>query len=49
MRGSSDDWVCQTAEGTTYWYDLHATILHLVGTERRLTDGHGCGVTEILS
>jgi hypothetical protein len=58
--GKSDDWGYKTAEGTTYCYDLHATILHLLGidherltfrqngTDRRLTDVHGHVVNEIL-
>ncbi|MCA9054075.1 MAG: DUF1501 domain-containing protein [Planctomycetaceae bacterium] len=59
--GMSDDWGYQTAEGKTYCYDLHATILHLLGIDherltfrqngidRRLTDVHGHVVKEILS
>lgn len=59
--GRSDDWGYQTAEGTTYCYDLHATILHLLGIDhekltvrqngidRRLTDVHGHVIKEILS
>ena len=59
--GQSDDWGYQTAEGKTYCYDLHATILHLLGIDherltfrqngidRRLTDVHGHVVKEILS
>ncbi|MCR9202088.1 MAG: DUF1501 domain-containing protein [Planctomycetaceae bacterium] len=59
--GASDDWGYQTAEGKTYCYDLHATILHLMGIDherltfrqngidRRLTDVHGHVVKEILS
>lgn len=58
--GRSDDWGYQTAEGTTYCYDLHATILHLMGIDhekltfrqngidRRLTDVHGHVVHDIL-
>jgi len=58
--GKSDDWGYQTAEGKTYCYDLHATILHLMGIDherltvrqngidRRLTDVHGHVVKEIL-
>ena len=58
--GQSDDWAYQTAEGKTYCYDLHATILHLMGIDhkqltirqngidRRLTDVHGHVVHEIL-
>ena len=59
--GRSDDWGYQTAEGKTYCYDLHATILHLLGIDherltfrqngidRRLTDVHGHVVNEILA
>ncbi|MEJ6567803.1 MAG: DUF1501 domain-containing protein, partial [Akkermansiaceae bacterium] len=58
--GQSDDWGYQTLEGTTYCYDLHATILHLMGIDherltflqngidRRLTDVHGHVVHDIL-
>ncbi|WP_417383126.1 DUF1501 domain-containing protein [Gimesia sp.] len=60
-HGKSDDLGYQTAEGKTYCYDLHATILHLLGIDhtrltfrtagidRRLTDVHGHVVQEILS
>jgi len=59
--GQSDEWGYQTAEGKTYCYDLHATILHLLGIDhkkltylsngidRRLTDVHGHVINEILS
>ncbi len=59
--GKSDDWAYQTAEGTTYCYDFHATVLHLLGIDherltvrqngidRRLTDVHGHVVHDILS
>lgn len=59
--GRSDDWGYQTASGKTYCYDLHATILHLLGIDherlsvrqngidRRLTDVHGHVIREILS
>lgn len=59
--GQSDDWGYQAAEGKTFCYDLHATILHLMGIDhtkltfrqngidRRLTDVHGHVVQEILS
>lgn len=59
--GASDDWGYQTAEGKTYCYDLHATILHLMGIDherltfrqngidRRLTDVHGHVVDAVLS
>ncbi|MEM7392332.1 MAG: DUF1501 domain-containing protein, partial [Verrucomicrobiota bacterium] len=60
-HGQSDDWGYKTAEGTTYCYDFHATVLHLLGIDherltvrqngidRRLTDVHGHVVKEILA
>ncbi len=60
-HGSSDEYSYQAAEGKTYCYDLHATILHLLGIDhtrltyrhnginRRLTDVHGHVVHEILA
>jgi hypothetical protein len=51
--GESDQWSWKAATGKTYCYDLHATILHLLGIDhekltfrhngidRRLTDVHG--------
>jgi hypothetical protein len=60
-HGSSDQFSYQAAEGKTYCYDLHATILHLLGIDhtrltfrhngidRRLTDVHGHVVNEILA
>ena len=59
-HGESDDWAWQAAEDQTYCYDLHATILHLLGIDherltfrhngidRRLTDVHGHVIREIL-
>jgi hypothetical protein len=59
--GSSDDWGYQAVENKTYCYDLHATILHLLGIDhekltvrqngidRRLTDVHGHLIPEILA
>jgi hypothetical protein len=59
--GRSDDLGYKSVEGITYCYDLHATILHLMGidhtrlsfrnsgVDRRLTDVHGHLVHEILS
>ena len=58
--GQSDDWGWKAAEGKTFCYDLHATILHLLGIDhtkltwrhngidRRLTDVHGRVVEPIL-
>ena len=59
--GRSDDLAYKAAEGVTYCYDFHATILHLMGIDhtkltyrtggidRRLTDVHGEVVREILA
>jgi uncharacterized protein (DUF1501 family) len=59
--GRSDELGYQAAEGKTYCYDLHATILHLLGIDherltfrtggidRRLTDVHGHVIAEVLS
>ncbi|MFY9253998.1 MAG: DUF1501 domain-containing protein [Fuerstiella sp.] len=59
--GQSDDWGYKAAEGKTYCYDFHATVLHLLGIDhkrltfrqsgidRRLTDVHGHVVKEILT
>jgi hypothetical protein len=58
--GESDPWAWKAASGQTYCYDLHATILHLLGIDhtqltfrhngidRRLTDVHGKVINEIL-
>ncbi|MFO0891672.1 MAG: DUF1501 domain-containing protein [Isosphaeraceae bacterium] len=60
-HGQSDPWSWKAAEGQTYCYDLHATVLHLLGIDhrrltfrhngidRRLTDVHGRVISEILS
>jgi hypothetical protein len=59
--GESDEFSYQGAHGRTYCYDLHATILHVLGIDherlsfrhdgidRRLTDVHGHVVHEILA
>jgi hypothetical protein len=59
--GQSDDWGYQAAEGKTYCYDFHATVLHLLGIDhkrlvyrqngidRRLTDVHGHVIHPILA
>jgi hypothetical protein len=59
--GESDDFGYQAAAGKTYCYDLHATILHLLGIDhekltfrhngidRRLTDVHGKVIPEIMA
>lgn len=60
-HGRSDDWGYQAVENKTYCYDLHATVLHLLGIDheqltvrqngidRRLTDVHGRVVSEVLA
>ena len=60
-HGRSDDWGYQAVENKTYCYDLHATILHLLGInhekltmrqngiDRRLTDVHGHVIKEVLA
>lgn len=60
-HGQSDEWAYQTQAGKTYCYDLHATILHLMGIDhtrltfrqngidRRLTDVHGEVIRDILA
>jgi hypothetical protein len=59
--GSTDEWSYKAAESPTYCYDIHATILHLLGIDhtkltfrhngidRRLTDVHGEVIQEILA
>jgi len=59
--GQSDDFGYQGVDVRTYCYDLHATVLHLLGIdhkrltfrnngiERRLTDVHGHVIREILA
>jgi hypothetical protein len=61
VHGTSDEWSYRASENATYCYDLHATILHLLGVEhtrltfphngidRRLTDVSGTVITEILA
>ncbi len=58
--GESDEWSYKAASKPTSSYDIHATILHLLGidhekltfrhngTDRRLTDVHGHVIHEIL-
>jgi hypothetical protein len=58
--GESDEWSYKAAKHPTYCYDLHATVLHLLGIDhekltfrhngidRRLTDVHGEVIHEIL-
>jgi hypothetical protein len=59
--GESDEWSWKAMKHKTYCYDLHATILHLLGinhekltfrnngSDRRLTDVHGEVIHEILT
>ena len=59
--GQSDQWSYKAAEKPTYCYDLHATVLHLMGIDheklvyrhngidRRLTDVHGEVIREIIA
>jgi hypothetical protein len=60
-HGESDEWGWRALNNPTDGYDLHATILHLLGinhekltfrnngSDRRLTDVHGEVIREILS
>ena len=59
--GASDQWSYKAVENPTYCYDVHATILHLLGIDhtklvyrhngidRRLTDVHGHVIPEIVA
>jgi hypothetical protein len=59
--GESDEWSWRAAKDQTDCYDMHATILHLLGIDhekltfrhnginRRLTDVHGELISEVLS
>ena len=59
--GESDEWSYKAVKNPTYCYDLHATVLHLLGIDhekltvrhngidRRLTDVHGHVIREILA
>lgn len=59
--GASDEWSFRIADKPTYCYDVHATLLHLLGLDherltyrhngidRRLTDVHGMVIHEILA
>ena len=60
-HGATDEFGYRAAQDVTTVYDLHATILHLLGldherltyyhdgVERRLTDVHGRVVGEVLA
>jgi hypothetical protein len=59
--GESDEWSWKAAQGSATTYDLHATVLHLLGVDherlkvrhdgadRRLTDVHGRVVQAVLA
>jgi hypothetical protein len=59
--GESDEWSWKATTGRAYCYDLHATILHLLGIDhekltfrhnganRRLTDVHGEVIQNVLA
>lgn len=59
--GESDEWSYRVASNPTYCYDVHATMLHLLGIDhtrltfrhngidRRLTDVHGSVIRELLA
>jgi hypothetical protein len=59
--GVTDEWSYKAVENITYCYDLHATVLHLLGIDhtrltfrhngidRRLTDVHGNVIKDILA
>jgi hypothetical protein len=59
--GESDEWSYKAATNPTYCYDVHATLLHLLGIDhekltfrhngidRRLTDVHGHVIHEIVA
>jgi hypothetical protein len=59
--GESDEWSYKAVKNITYCYDVHATILHLLGIDhekltfrhngidRRLTDVHGHVIPDILA
>ena len=59
--GATDEWSYKAVEKPAYCYDLHATILHLLGIDhekltfrhngidRRLTDVHGDVIQELLA
>jgi hypothetical protein len=60
-HGQSDEWSYKALGRPTYCYDLHATVLHLLGIDherltlrhngidRRLTDVHGHVIPEIMA
>jgi hypothetical protein len=60
-HGTTDEWSYRAVESPAYCYDVHATVLHLLGfdhtrltfrhngIDRRLTDVHGSVIREILA
>ena len=58
--GATDEWSYKAIEKPVYCYDIHATMLHLLGIDhrrltyrnngidRRLTDVHGDVIREII-
>ncbi len=61
IHGASDEWSYRALEKPIYCYDLHATVLHLLGIDhtrltyrhngidRRLTDVHGHVIEDVLA
>jgi hypothetical protein len=59
--GASDEWSYKAVENPTFCYDIHATLLHLLGIDhtrltfrhngidRRLTDVHGQVIPQLLA
>ena len=59
--GASDEWSYKAVENPIYCYDVHATVLHLLGIDhtrltfrhngidRRLTDVHGHMISDVLA
>jgi hypothetical protein len=59
--GATDDWSYKAVESPIYCYDVHATVLHLLGIDhtrltyrhngidRRLTDVHGHVISDVLA
>ena len=59
--GHSDVWSYKAVDNPTYCYDLHATVLHLLGIDhekltfrhngidRRLTDVHGHVIQDLIA
>ena len=59
--GATDEWSYKAVEDPTYCYDVHATVLHLLGIDhtkltvrhngidRRLTDVHGHVIEQLLA